>query len=237
MISSADSKEISHFKEFASDWWDEAGPYKILHELNPVRLSYIRHNLPPSFSSLKILDVGCGGGLLCEPMARLGATVTGLDATHENILAAKDHADKMSFSESILSYETGTLEKKSDQWHQTFDVLFILEILEHVTNIAFFLEHCAKVTKKGGTIFVSTLNRTFLSYFLGILTAEYILGWVPKKTHSWRKFIRPSELAAHAESVGLSLEDIQGLSYHIPSSTWALSKKVDVNYIGILRKK
>lgn len=239
MISSIDSDEIRHFKKFASTWWDEEGPYKSLHELNPVRLQYIRDHLPQDIAPLKILDVGCGGGLLCEPLARLGGHVTGLDATEENIQAAQEHAQARGLVDSpySLQYEAGRLEDKVNEWKTRFDVVLALEILEHVSEVPFFLEQCAKVVKKDGLIFVSTLNRTVKSYLLGIAAAEYVLGWVPKGTHSWKKFIRPSELSAFADTAGLELLDIQGISYDILSSSWKLSKDVSVNYIGILRKK
>ncbi len=239
MISSVDSKEIHHFKKFASTWWEEDGPYKSLHELNPIRLQYIRDHLPQDISTLKVLDVGCGGGLLCEPLARLGACVAGLDATEENIQAAQEHARTMGLLEApySLQYVTGLLEDKGVEWKAHFDVVLALEILEHVSDVSFFLEQCSKVVKKGGLVFVSTLNRTVKSYLLGIAAAEYILGWVPKGTHSWKKFICPSELAAFADSAGLEMRDIQGISYDVLSSSWKLSKDISVNYIGILKKK
>jgi 2-polyprenyl-6-hydroxyphenyl methylase/3-demethylubiquinone-9 3-methyltransferase len=234
MSNTVDQTEIQAFSKDASSWWDEAGPFAPLHKLNPVRMGYIRMqicahfglsqtSLKP-FTGLKILDIGCGGGLVCEPLARLGGSVTGADADPVAIGVARDHASVMGLD---ITYKNEGAENIRD----SFDAVLALEIIEHVSNPEDFVKHCARLLKPGGIVIFSTLNRTAKSYALGIVAAEYILGWVPKGTHTWQKFFKPSELSRMARAAGLESLDISGLVYKPLHKTFGISKTdTSVNY-------
>ena len=237
-MSSIDSAEIARFSRHAEDWWNPQGALRPLHKLNPARLEYVRDQICGHFArktgardvlkGLTVLDIGCGGGLLCEPLARLGAKVTGLDASAEAINAARQHAEK---SELDITYVCGSVEDFA-QTANRYDVITALEILEHVADINSFLKGAARLLKPGGILLLSTVNRTAKSYLLGIVAAEYILRWVPKGTHDWRKFIRPSELAAHLQKTGLEVTDITGMTYAPLNDSFHLRQGgVAVNYL------
>lgn len=235
---SVEREEIEHFSKDAPRWWDESGPFAPLHRLNPVRLEYIKAQICSHFgrdikdlrslAGLQVLDIGCGGGLVSEPMARMGAAVTGIDADNVAISVAKDHAAQ---SELQIDYQCTTAESLLSSSH-AYDVVLALEIVEHVSNISDFVASCSRLVKPGGLVIFSTLNRTPKAFALGIVAAEYILRWVPRGTHSWKKFVRPSELAAAARQNGLSLADITGLIYNPLKGGFTLSKTdLDVNYL------
>ena len=237
-MSSIDLAEIARFSRHAEDWWNPEGALRPLHKLNPARLTYVRDQVCAHFSritggrevlkGLSVLDIGCGGGLLCEPLARLGAEVTGLDASEAAIKAAQAHAEK---SELKVNYVCGSVEDFA-RGSETYDVITALEILEHVADIDSFLKSAARLLKPNGVLLLSTVNRTAKSYLLGILAAEYVLRWVPRGTHDWRKFIRPSELAAHVQKAGLEVSDITGMTYAPLNDTFHLRRgRVDVNYL------
>jgi 2-polyprenyl-6-hydroxyphenyl methylase/3-demethylubiquinone-9 3-methyltransferase len=231
---SLDPKEIQQFSKDSARWWDEEGPFAPLHRLNPTRLSYLKAQICAHFSldeaalsplkGLKILDVGCGGGLACEPMARMGGNVTGIDADKQAIAVAQGHAKTSGLK---ITYKATT----SDQLKGSYDVVLALEIIEHVTDIQAFVNSCAKLLKPGGIIIFSTLNRTAKSFALGIVAAEYILRWVPQGTHSWKKFVKPSELARATRNAELTPQDVTGLIYNPVTSEFSLSERdIDVNY-------
>ncbi len=240
MSNTVDQKEIQAFSKDAAHWWDTNGPFKPLHRLNPVRLKYLREqicghydrdmmSLKP-FTGLDIIDIGCGGGLVCEPMARLGAAITGADADEAAIHVAKEHAEQEGLNIDYINAPAESINKQ-------FDVVLALEIIEHVSDPAAFVANCAKLCKEGGIVIFSTLNRTPKSYALGIIAAEYILRWVPQGTHSWKKFIKPSELARHARNSNLTPERISGLVFNPLKNEFQISKTdLDVNYFMACKK-
>ncbi len=240
MTNTVDPKEIQQFSKDSQRWWDENGPFKPLHRLNPVRLSYIKQqicahynrdvNALDALKDLNILDVGCGGGLVCEPLARLGGNITGVDADAQAINVATQHAQGFGLK---IAYEN----KPAENIDQKFDVVLALEIIEHVRDPGEFVKNIANLVKPGGLVIFSTLNRNPKSFLLGIVAAEYILHWVPKGTHSWRKFIRPSELSRFVRSADLKPCDITGLIYNPINNAFALSKTdLDVNYLLCAKK-
>ncbi len=231
IFSSISPSEIKHFENFSSQWWDEEGPFAMLHRLNPLRIQYIKDQVSRSFHGLSILDVGCGGGVLSEPLARLGAQVTGLDASEKNISVASLHAQEQGLP---ITYVRSSLEDYLATSHQKFDLVIALEVLEHVQNPFSFLEECTSCLKEDGLLFVSTFHRTIKSYILGIVFAEYILKWVPKNTHHWRQFIKPSEIYKILSPKGFMFKDLVGVKYDIRTSSWVLSEDIDVNYMGVL---
>lgn len=231
-------EEVAQFSRHADAWWDPEGAFRPLHRLNPVRLAYIRERALKHFGlkagprqalkGLAVLDAGCGGGLLAEPLARMGAKVMGLDASREAIEVAKKHAK---LSKLAIDYRAGSVEKLA-QGKTRFDVITALEIAEHVADLDSFLKALAKLLKPGGLLIMSTLNRTPKSFLLGIVAAEYILGWVPRGTHQWQKFIRPSELARQLEKRGLETENISGLIFNPLRGEFQLSANdLEVNYL------
>lgn len=231
-----DPAEIAHFAKDSGDWWDERGPFKPLHRLNPVRLSYIRGQLTDDETGLKplkgmsILDIGCGGGIVCEPLARMGATVTGMDADANAIATAKAHAKQSGLA---IEYIHGAAEDHKKQ----YDAVLALEIVEHVADIDAFVRACAVLVKPGGTLIMSTLNRTPKSFLLGIVAAEYILRWVPQGTHKWNKFVKPSTLSRALRGAGLRVTDVSGLIYNPVKDAFALSPTdIDVNYLVTAEK-
>jgi 2-polyprenyl-6-hydroxyphenyl methylase/3-demethylubiquinone-9 3-methyltransferase len=240
MTNSVDQKEIQQFSKDSDRWWDESGPFAPLHRLNPVRLSYIKAQICEHYDrdvdaldalkGLDILDVGCGGGLVCEPLARLGGNISGADADAQAIEVAQAHAEQSNLS--ITYYN-----QPAEEIDQQFDVVLALEIIEHVTDPAAFVESVSKLVKPGGVAIFSTLNRNPKSFLLGIVAAEYILRWVPKGTHSWKKFIRPSELSRFGRAAGLTPHNITGLIFNPLKDEFLLSKNdLDVNYLLTTKK-
>lgn len=235
--STVDAEEVAQFETLREQWWDETGPMKPLHALNPTRLSFIRDSITAHYglksdsrhplTNISIADIGCGGGIVAEPLARLGATVTGVDAGTENIKVAKAHAEQSGLD---IDYRATTVEDLADTGAR-YDVVTALEIVEHVADIDLFIGSCAKIVKPGGLLILSTLNRTPKSFMLGIVAAEYILRWVPAGTHDWKKFIKPSELAHAVTSHKMKVKDLCGLVYSPVTREFSLSKSdLKVNY-------
>ncbi|WP_208440340.1 bifunctional 2-polyprenyl-6-hydroxyphenol methylase/3-demethylubiquinol 3-O-methyltransferase UbiG [Bartonella raoultii] len=232
-----DQNEINHFSRIATEWWNPQGKFRPLHQFNPTRLAYIREKIclefnrdPVSlmpFENLRILDIGCGGGLLCEPMARLGATVVGADAAHTNIEVAKIHAAQNGLS---IDYRTTTAEALANDGEQ-FDIILNMEVVEHVSDVNLFIAATAKMLKPQGVMFVSTLNRTWKSWALAIIGAEYILRWLPKGTHDYKKFLKPQELKNSLFQNSLTVIDEIGITYNPLNDSWNRSKDMDVNYL------
>lgn len=236
------AEELYQFDQIADQWWDENGPFRPLHQQNSCRLRFIKYHLEKHFfglssptGSLKgitILDIGCGGGLLCEPLARLGAHVTGLDASPQAIQTAKNHAQKMGLE---IDYHVGTVESFQNK---KFDVVLTMEIIEHVDNPSFFIQASQSLLSEKGLFFLSTLNRTCLSYWGGIIAAESILRWVPRGTHQWHRFVKPAEVAAWLREGNLVWRDLKGMQYNpfyyfSPyQQPWTLSNSLKINYIG-----
>jgi 2-polyprenyl-6-hydroxyphenyl methylase/3-demethylubiquinone-9 3-methyltransferase len=236
--------EIDQFSRYAADWWNPHGALKPLHRLNPVRLAYLRDqilgqglgkaDLRQPLKGVSLLDVGCGGGLLAEPLARLGALVTGLDASAEAIAEARRHAE---ISGLAIDYCVGSADEMASDVRR-FDVVTALEIVEHVAELDVFVGALAQLVKPGGVLVFSTLNRTLKSFLLGIVAAEYVLRWVPKGTHRWSKFVRPSELVRRVELHGLTAADLTGVVYRPVADTFVLSPDdLDVNYMLTAVKK
>ena len=230
-------KEIEKFSQIADEWWDPDGKFKPLHKFNPIRISYIKNNIISSFKlnasdnkplkKVKILDVGCGGGLLSEPMCRLGGEVVGIDASSDNINVAELHAKKNNLNIKYLCTSPENLNTKDK-----FDVILNMEIIEHVENVNFFLESCSKLLKKNGIMFVATLNKTLKSYLFAIVGAEYILRWLPIGTHEWEKFIKPTDLTNLLKRYNFSLDSLDGIKFNIIKDEWKLSSDKSINYIG-----
>lgn len=240
------ANEPEKFGAIAQSWWDPQGPFKPLHRLNPVRLSYIRDQITAlkslnlskpeamaqPFVGLSILDIGCGGGLVAEPMARLGGAVTALDASEETLQVAREHAAAQGLS---IDYRLqGPEDLPADM---SFDVVLALEVVEHVDDHMLFLQTCARLVNPGGVLILSTLNRTLKSFLLAKVAAEYIIQWLPRGTHDWRLFMRPSEIAAVFMQEGLTLRDVTGLSYNPLFSLWTTGKDTSINYIMAFQKK
>ena len=237
-MNTVDAQEIQNFSKDSSHWWDENGPFKPLHRLNPVRLRYIKDqickhfdrdlNSLKAYDGLNIIDVGCGGGLVCEPMARLGGTVTGLDADENAIEVAKEHAQSLNLE---IDYQAVTSDELAKQGKK-FDVVLALEIIEHVSDTQAFVKSLVDLCTPDGLIIMSTLNRNAKSYALGIVAAEYILGWVPKGTHNWKKFIKPSELSRMLRHEGATPQNICGLAFNPLKNEFHLAPNdLDVNYL------
>ena len=236
--STIDPDEVERFSRIADEWWDPTGKFAPLHRLNPVRLGYIRDRAAARWkrdplvglplAGLSLLDIGCGGGLICEPMARLGATVTGIDAAERNISVADLHARRQ---ELTIDYRAATAETLARSGLR-FDIVLALEIVEHVADVDLFLEACGQLVRPGGLIFLSTLNRTAKAWALAIAGAEYLLRWLPRGTHDWRKFLRPSEVVRGLGAGDIAAQEIVGIVYNPLSRTWSLSKNdLDVNYM------
>lgn len=236
--STVDAAEIERFARIADEWWDPAGKFAPLHRLNPVRIGYIRDQAARHWqrdvlsgqplAGLSLLDIGCGGGLLCEPMARLGASVTGIDAAARNIAVARLHAEGQALA---VDYRQNTAELLAEQGAR-YDIVLALEIVEHVADIDLFLRSCGRLVKPGGLLFLSTLNRTTKAWLLAIAGAEYVLGWLPRGTHDWRKFLKPSEIVRGLAAGGIEAQEIVGVIYSPLSRNWSLSKNdLDVNYM------
>ena len=235
-MSSVNKKEIEKFSKMAAEWWDPEGKFKPLHKFNPIRIKYIKDNIIYSFKlksreqplqKINILDIGCGGGLLSEPMARLGANVTGIDASDKNIKIAKLHAKKNKIN---INYFCSSPEKLKIK--KKFDVILNMEIIEHVEDINFFIKSCSKLLKKNGLMFVATLNKTLKSYVFAIIGAEYLLRWLPIGTHDWEKFVKPEDLENILSKNNLKIEKIDGMNFDIFKDEWNISKDTSINYIA-----
>ncbi|HYI30389.1 MAG TPA: bifunctional 2-polyprenyl-6-hydroxyphenol methylase/3-demethylubiquinol 3-O-methyltransferase UbiG [Bradyrhizobium sp.] len=235
--STVDPAEIAKFSKLSDEWWDPNGKMAPLHKINPLRLTYIRDAACRKFernvkslnclSGLRILDIGCGAGLLCEPFTRLGAQVIGVDPSATNIAAAKLHADKAHLS---IDYRCTTVEEMDVR--ERFDIVLAMEVIEHVSDVGMFLNRCATVLKPGGMMVVSTLNRNWKSFALAIVGAEYVLRWLPRGTHDWRKFLKPSELAAGLRPYGVAVRDLTGVTYNPLRDQFSLNRRdLDTNYM------
>ena len=232
-----DREEVARFDAMAATWWDEAGPMRVLHRFNPVRLGYIRDALcrhhgrdpeaPFALDGLSICDVGCGGGVLSEPLARLGATVTGLDPAERNLAVARAHADEAGVP---VEYRAQTIEEVVAAG-ETFDAVLIMEVVEHVSDMPAFVRSACAAVKPGGMLFAATLNRTMRSFALAIVGAEYVLGWLPKGTHDWEKFVKPDEFSAAIRSGGLDVTDTIGVVYNPLTDGWRMGRDTAVNYM------
>ena len=233
-------KEIDKFSKLAYEWWDPEGKFKPLHNFNPVRLRYIKDTIAKKFGNkseelplkdIKILDIGCGGGLLSEPLSRLGAKVTGIDASDRNIKIAKMHLKK---SKLDIDYYCSSPEKFVTK--EKFDVVLNMEIVEHVDNVDFFLLKSSELLKKNGLMFIATLNKTLKSYIFAILGAEYILKWLPIGTHDWNKFLKPHDLIKICKNNSLNLNDLIGVKFDILKNEWIVSRDSSVNYLAQFSK-
>ncbi len=233
-------KEIDKFSKLADEWWDPEGKFKPLHNFNPVRLKYIKDTITKKFGNkseklplkdIKILDIGCGGGLLSEPLSRLGATVTGIDASEKNIKIAKIHLKK---SKLDIKYFCSSPDKFITK--EKFDVILNMEIVEHVDNVDFFLLKSSQLLRKNGLMFVATLNKTLKSYIFAIIGAEYILKWLPIGTHDWNKFLKPDDLINICKNSSLNLNNLIGVKFDILKSEWIVSEDSSVNYLAQFSK-
>lgn len=242
MSSTINQEEVEKFSRIADEWWNETGKFKPLHKFNPIRISYLRRKIVEHFSldeksltpfsALKILDVGCGGGLVAEPFARMGADVTAIDAAKKNIAVAKIHAQKSGLK---IDYQTSSVEELA-AGEKKYGVVLALEIIEHVADVENFVASCAKLVKPGGLLFIATMNRNLKSLALAKVAAEYILRWVPAGTHDWKKFLKPSEVNAYAASCDLALQEIRGFEFNLLQCEWRESEDLDVNYIAVFLK-
>jgi 2-polyprenyl-6-hydroxyphenyl methylase/3-demethylubiquinone-9 3-methyltransferase len=236
---SVDPTEVAKFSAIAAEWWDPTGKFAPLHKFNPVRLSFLKSeaaahfNRDPRalrpFEGLTLLDIGCGGGLLSEPMTRLGFAVTGADASERNIGTARAHAAQSGLG---IDYRAITAEELAAEGH-SYDVVLNMEVVEHVADVGAYLKACAALVKPGGITVVATMNKTLKSLALAKIGAEYVLGWLPRGTHDWNRFIPPAELRAALEEAGLSLCKTQGVSFNPLAWDWHLSNDVDVNYMVV----
>lgn len=235
--STINDAEVAKFTAMAEEWWDPKGKFKPLHKFNPVRLAYIREHLISHFArdgsairpleGLTILDVGCGGGLLCEPLTRLGASVTGIDAAERNIAIARIHAEQSGLD---VDYQATTSEALAARG-ETFDVVLNMEVVEHVDNVPLYMKSCADLVKPGGLMFTATINRTARAFALAVVGAEYVLGWLPKGTHDWKKFLTPDEIGSLISRNGLRVTDQTGVVYHPIGDEWRRSRDMGINYM------
>ncbi len=237
-----DAREIERFSAMAADWWNPTGKFRPLHKFNPVRLEYIKRNVceafgrdfnnPKAFAGLRFLDIGCGGGLLSEPMARLGATVVGADPSTTNVEVAKIHAAQSGLSIDYRPVAAEDLNAVGEK----FDVVLNMEVIEHVANPALFLAECAAMVKPGGLMFIATINRTNKAWALAIFAAENVLRWLPRGTHSYEKLVRPEEIEGPLEAAGMETIDRTGVFYNVLADRWDLSRDMDVNYMILARR-
>ena len=235
-MTTINKEEIQKFSSLAEEWWDVKGKFKPLHMFNPIRIEYITQmirkyfkisdqNINP-FNELKILDIGCGGGLISEPMARLGAKVTGIDASEKNIKIAKIHSQESNLKINYLNSSPERLDEREE-----FDIILNLEVIEHVEDVELYIKSCNKLLKKNGLMFTATLNRTITSYIKAIVGAEYILRWLPIGTHDWNKFLRPEELEKKLSIENFKTIEVKGLVFNPLNSKWKKSDNLSVNYI------
>ena len=229
-------EEIDKFSKIAEEWWDPKGKFKPLHKFNPIRISYIKENVVNTFKlkknkqplkGVKILDIGCGGGLLSEPMNRLGAEVVGIDASQKNITVAKLHAKKNNLKIKYFCASPENFKTKTK-----FDVILNMEIIEHVDDVEFFLTKCSNLLRKNGIMFVATLNKTLKSYLFAIIGAEYVLNWLPIGTHDWEKFVKPNDLTNMLIKNKLKLDSLDGMKFNLIKDRWSISNDKSINYIG-----
>tara|TARA_B100001057_G_scaffold188070_1_gene188874 strand:- start:3717 stop:4445 length:729 start_codon:yes stop_codon:yes gene_type:complete len=234
--STINKEEIEKFSKISEEWWDPQGKFKPLHKFNPIRIAYIKNNIIKTLNiknkkkpleNVKILDIGCGGGLLSEPMNRLGAEVVGIDASDKNIKVAKLHAKKNNLNIDYLCASPETLKTNTK-----FDIILNMEIIEHVENVDNFLKSCSSLLKKNGIMFVATINKTLKSYLFAIVGAEYVLRWLPIGTHDWEKFVKPDELVNISKNYKLNLNRIDGVKFNLIKNEWHLSSDKSVNYIS-----
>jgi len=240
-LTTVDKIEIKKFSRMAKDWWNPNGKFKPLHLLNPARIEFIKDKLifhfrlnPKSFEplkNLKILDIGCGGGLLCEPLKRLGATITGIDPSTNNIEVAKLHSKEMNLNIKYICCSPENL-----NFQEEFDVVLNMEVVEHVSNINLFIKNCSKLIKKNGIMFVATINKNLKSYVFAILGAEYILRWLPIGTHDWDKFLTPQDLEILAQKNDFSVDELIGMKLNLFLNKWNKSNDTSVNYISTFIK-
>jgi len=239
-MNTVNKKEIEKFSKIADEWWDPNGKFKPLHKFNPIRIKYIKHNIIKNFKlnskntplkNIDILDIGCGGGLLAEPMCRLGAKVVGIDASQKNINVAKFHAkkNKLNINYICASPEILKINKK-------FDVILNMEIVEHVDDINFFIKKSSELLKKNGLMFIATINKTLKSYVFAIIGAEYILKWLPRGTHDWDKFVKPEDLIKISKSNNLRLEKLNGMEFNLLTNEWNITSDNSINYITKFKK-
>jgi 2-polyprenyl-6-hydroxyphenyl methylase / 3-demethylubiquinone-9 3-methyltransferase len=237
-----DRDEVARFSRLAGQWWDRHGPMAALHKFNPVRLAYVRDHAAEHFGrdaksldslkGLRILDIGCGGGILCEPLARLGAAMVGADPSARNVAVARRHAGQ---SGLVIDYREATAETLADAG-ELFDIVLAMEVVEHVADVGLFVDRAAAMVKPGGLLFVATLNRTAKSFALAIVGAEYILRWLPRGTHRWDKFVTPNELEIAIEQSGFRITGETGVIYDLFADRWRQSRDMDVNYMVVAER-
>ena len=240
-MTTVDKTEIEKFSKLASDWWNPNGKFKPLHLFNPVRIKFIKEkliyyfgldpNVQEPLKKMNILDIGCGGGLLCEPLIRLGATVTGIDASKNNIEVAKFHAKEMNLNINYIKCSPENLEFKN-----TFNVILNMEVVEHVSNVDLFIQNCSNLIEKNGIMFIATINKNLKSYLYAVLGAEYILRWLPIGTHDWEKFLTPQELEIIAIRNNFTMDEVVGIKFNFFSKKWLKSTDASVNYISTFSK-
>jgi 2-polyprenyl-6-hydroxyphenyl methylase/3-demethylubiquinone-9 3-methyltransferase len=240
--STIDQAEVDRFSAMAAEWWDPNGKFRPLHKFNPVRLQYIRDLACDQFgrdplshqplAGLRLLDIGCGGGLLSEPMARMGADVVGADASERNIGIATAHAEKSGVKVDYRAVTAETLAEAGE----TFDIILNMEVVEHVADVEFFLSTCASMVRPGGMMFVATINRTFKAAALAIIGAEYVLKWLPRGTHQYEKLVRPEEIEAPLSASGMMVTEKTGVFFNPIQNQWNLSRDMDVNYMMVARR-
>ncbi len=240
---SVDPREMESFARMAADWWNPSGKFKPLHDMNSFRINLIKDILCEHFhrdpntakplKGLRVLDIGCGGGLLCEPMTRLGAIVTGVDALEKNLKTAKTHAEQMDLE---IDYRHGTIEQLVASGEAPFDVVLNMEVIEHVANPPDFMKDCAAMVREGGLMICSTINRTFKAFAFAIVGAEYALRWLPKGTHQYEKLIKPTELRRWLIDAGVTPNEPVGMNLNVLTNTWATSENLSINYIVVSEK-
>ncbi len=239
---SIDQSEVDRFSAMAAEWWDPTGKFRPLHKFNPTRVEYIRDQVcahfgrdpksPRPLEGLRLLDIGCGGGLLSEPMSRMGAVVVGADAAETNIGIAKTHAEQTG---ATIDYRATTAEELAEAGEK-FDIVLSMEIVEHVADVNFFITTCASMVKPGGLMFVATINRTMKAWALAIFTAEYVLGWLHKGTHQYEKLVLPEELVAPLTAADMQVKEKTGVSFNPLLNKWSLSRDLDVNYMVLAER-
>ena len=241
--STVDEAEVAQFSRLAAEWWDPQGSMAALHKFNPVRLAYIRDQACARFgrdakrldslSGLRMLDIGCGGGILSEPLARLGAVVVGADPSEKNVAAAREHAERTGVT---VDYRASTAEALADAGER-FDVVLAMEVVEHVADVGLFVSRCGEMVRPGGLMIVATINRTLKAFALAIVGAEYVLRWLPRGTHQWDKFVTPNELEIALAKAGLEVTAESGVIYNLLADRWQLSTDTDVNYMVVAERK